>query len=358
MRPTTAHIRLDAIVNNYRLACRYAPASRSMAVIKANAYGHGLVEVARALAPEAPALAVAFFDEAVQLRDAGIKEPVLVLQGPTSAADITEAVARDFWLLLHHQQQVDWVRTSNCSAPVKVWLKLETGMHRLGFTPGALDQVCTDLLSSSNVQKGMVLCTQPACADDLASPMTQQQLDIMQHCARKYHLGISIANSAAIMNWPETHAEWNRPGYMLYGNSPMGTFGDGPSELQPAMTMQSEIITIKKLVAGEGAGYGLDWVAVEDTVTGTVAIGYGDGYPRHAPSGTPVLVNGERASLVGRVSMDLISVDLTRLENVAVGDPVELWGQGLSVNEVAAVSGTIGYELLAGLTGRVPLVFT
>jgi len=358
MRPTMANIKLDAIVNNYLLACRFAPASKNLAVIKANAYGHGLVEVARALAAEAPAFAVAFFDEAVQLRGAGISKPIVVLQGPTNAADIAEAVARDFWLLLHHQQQLDWVLASTCPGPVNVWLKVETGMHRLGFTPQELDQVCTDLLSSPNVRKQLVLCTQPACADDLASPMTNQQLGIMQACARKHHLGMSVANSAAIMNWPDTHADWNRPGYMLYGNSPMGTYGDDSNGLQPAMTMKSEIITIKKLVAGEAAGYGQDWVADKDTITGTIAIGYGDGYPRHAPSGTPVLVNGQRAKLVGRVSMDLISVDLTGLENVEVGDPVELWGQRLSVNEVAAFAGTIGYELLAGLTGRVPLVFT
>ena len=357
MRPTSAHIRLDAIVNNYLLARRLAPASQSMAVIKANAYGHGLVEVARALAPEVPAFAVAFMDEAVRLRGAGINKPIAVLQGPTNAADIAEAAAKNFWLLLHHQDQLDWVVASSCPGPVRIWLKVETGMHRLGFTPQMLDQVCEDLLKLPNVDRDLVLCTQPACADDLENPMTNQQLAIMQACARKYHLGMSVANSAAIMAWPDTHAEWNRPGYMLYGNSPMGAYDSDSSGLQPAMTMKSEIVTVKKLVAGEGAGYGQNWVADKDTVTGTVAIGYGDGYPRHAPNGTPVLVNGQRAKLVGRVSMDLISVDLTRVENVKVGDPVELWGEQLSVNEVAAFAGTIGYELLAGLTGRVPLVF-
>jgi len=177
----------------------------------------------------------------------------------------------------------------------------------------------------------------------------------MRSCARKYELGMSIANSAGIISWPETHARWNRPGYMLYGNSPMESYASDSHGLSPAMSMNSEIITIKDIVAGEGIGYGLGWVAKKNTKIGTIAIGYGDGYPRHAPSGTPVLVNGQRVPLLGRVSMDLISVDLSSLEKVEVGDPVELWGQELSVNEVASAAGTIGYEILAGLTGRVPL---
>ena len=357
MRPTKANVRLDAIVNNYRVAGQLAPASRSIAVIKSNAYGHGLVDVARALENEAPVFAVAFFDEAVQLRDAGIRKPVLVLQGASCAGDIAEAAAKDFWLLMHHQQQVEWVLSAVLDNPVTIWLKLESGMNRLGFLPQEIDQVYADLVSSTNVQAGMVLCTQLACADEPVSPVTTQQLSIMRSCAGKHKLAMSVANSAAIMNWPETHAEWNRPGYMLYGIDPCGSYSPDAFGLVPAMTLHSEIITIKELKVGEGTGYGLDWRAKVASVLGTVAIGYGDGYPRHAPSGTPVLVNGQRVPLVGRVSMDLISVDLTGLERVEVGNPVELWGKELSVNEVAAAAGTIGYEVLAGLTGRVPLVY-
>jgi alanine racemase len=357
MRPTSATVRLDAIVNNYRLAGRCAPASQNIAVIKANAYGHGLVKVAKALQSEVPAFAVAFFDEAVQLRDAGIRKPILVLQGATRAADIAEAAVKDFWLLLNHEQQIDWVLSSGSVVPVKTWLKVETGMHRLGFLPETLDQACEDLLSSSKVRKGLVLCTQLACADDPDDPMTRQQVSTIRSCAGKHDLDLSIANSAGILCWPETHAKWNRPGYMLYGNSPTGSIDSDAFGLSPAMTMKSEIVAIKDLVPGDGTGYGLNWLADRPSKIGTVAIGYGDGYPRHAPSGTPVLVNGQRVPLAGRVSMDLISVDLTNLEKVEIGDPVELWGLGLSVNEVAATAGTIGYEILAGLTGRVPLVY-
>ncbi len=358
MCPTNATVRLGAIVNNYRVAGRHAPASKNIAVIKANAYGHGLVEVAQVLHPEVPAFAVANFDEAVQLKDAGISKPILVLQGTTHPAEIAEAAANDFWLLLHQQQQIDWVLSANLIRPVRVWLKVDTGMHRFGFAPKVLDKVCEDLLASPNVQQGLVLCTHLACADDQANPMTSQQVSTIRSCSRKHNLALSIANSAAILYWPDTHAEWNRPGYMLYGNNPAGSFDGDTFGLSPAMTMKSEIIAIRDIVPGDGVGYGLDWVAKKHSQIGTIAIGYGDGYPRQAPSGTPVLVNGRRVPLVGRVSMDAITVDLSELEKAAIGDPVELWGKDLSVNEVASAAGMIGYEILAGLSGRVPLIFT
>ena len=193
MRPTTATVRLADIVHNYQLACRLAPASKSIAVIKANAYGHGMLKVAQELQTLVPAFAVALVEEAVLLRDAGITRPILVLQGVNDAADIKEAAARDFWL------------------------KLETGMHRFGLVPDELDQICTDLRSSTGIQQDLVLCTHLACADDLADPMTRQQVSLIRSSSEKHSLGLSIANSAGILHWPETHAGWNRPGYMLYG---------------------------------------------------------------------------------------------------------------------------------------------
>lgn len=355
MRPTTATVRLADIAGNYQLADSLAPASQTIAVIKANAYGHGMLEVAKRLEPGVPVFAVALMEEAVQLRDAGIVKPILVLQGINRVEDIAEAAARNFWLLLHHRQQIDWLLSATQSDPVRVWLKVDTGMHRLGFAPVALDQLCLDLRSSPNVRKGIVLCTHLACADDLQNTMTQKQIKMLRSCSAEHGLAMSIANSAGILHWPESHAEWNRPGYMLYGNNPTNDFETDKQNLRPAMTMNSRIVAIRNLKAGEGVGYGLDWVAKRESIIGTIAIGYGDGYPRHAPSGTPVLVNGQRVPLTGRVSMDAISVDLTDLEGVEVGDPVELWGQKLCVNELAKNAGTIGYEILAGLTGRVPL---
>jgi alanine racemase len=357
MRPTSATVRLADIAGNFQLADGLAPASQTIAVIKANAYGHGMLEVAKKLQSMVPVFAVALMEEAVQLRDAGIAKPILLLQGINRPEDIAEAAARDFWLLMHHRQEIDWLLSAALPEPVRVWLKLDTGMHRLGFAPAALDQVCIDLRSSANVRKDIVLCTQFGCADDLDNSMTREQIKMIRSCSGEHGLAMSIANSAGILHWPESHAEWNRPGYMLYGISPTGDFDAGRSKLRPAMTMKSRIIAIRNIKAGEGVGYGLDWVAKRNSVIGTIAIGYGDGYPRHAPNGTPVLVNGKRTPLTGRVSMDAISVDLTDQQGVKVGDPVELWGQNLSVNELAECAGTIGYEILAGLTGRVPLDF-
>ena len=357
MRPTSAIVRLNAIVENFKTVCRLAPGSKNVAVIKANAYGHGAIEVARALHDEVPAFAVAFFEEAVQLRDAGITKPILILQGTLGDEVVAEAAAMDFWLLLHNQQQIDQVLSAKSTRPVRVWLKVETGMYRLGMNLEETQSACEALVSSNNIQPDLVLCTQLACADDLASPVTKQQVSKLSSFAAKHKLPLSIANSAAIMAWPESHADWNRPGYMLYGNSPFATAERNDEGLLPAMTLASEIIAIRNVAPGVGLGYGLDWVAQRQSRVGIIAIGYGDGYPRHAPGGTPVLVNGARVPLVGRVSMDMISVDLTDHHGARIGDTVELWGQNLSVNEVASSAGTIGYELLAGLTGRLPRVY-
>ena len=357
MRPTKATIRLGDIANNYQVASRCAPASQNIAVIKANAYGHGMAEVAEKLQDMAPVFAVALMEEALQLRAAGISKPILVLQGISDAAELGQALDNDCWLLLHQQQQIDWLLSTNLPQAVNVWLKVDTGMHRLGFAPEKLERLCAELHVSPNVQQKPVLCTHLACADDPESPETRKQVSLIRSCARQHSLAISIANSAGILYWPECHAQWNRPGYMLYGLCPSGSFGNEAHGLRPAMTMSSEIIATRNVKRGEGVGYGQDWVAGRDSTIGTIPIGYGDGYPRHAPSGTPVLVNGKRVALTGRVSMDAISVDLTDLEKVEVGDPVELWGQNLSVNEVASSAATIGYEILAGLTGRVPTFY-
>jgi len=358
MRPTYATVRLADIAANYELARRLAPGSQSVAVIKANAYGHGMVQVAKYLEGQVPVFGVALVEEAVRLRDAGIKRPILIMQGPSEASDLEEAVAGGFWLLLHRQQQVDWVQTAKLKSPLRIWLKMDTGMHRLGMAPNDIDRVCAGLKSSPNVSQPPVLCTHLACAEDLKDPMTPEQVRIIRECAGRNGLDMSIANSAGILFWPDSLAQWNRPGYMLYGLCPTGSTDARPHGLRPAMTMRSEIIAIRNIAAGEGVGYGHDWVAGRPSKIGAIAIGYGDGYPRHAPSGTPVLVNGQRVALTGRVSMDAISVDLTDLEKADVGDPVELWGQNLSVNELASKAGTIGYEILAGLTGRVQVFHT
>lgn len=358
MRPTCAHVKLDAIADNYRLACQRAPDSRAMAVIKANAYGHGMLEVARKLEPLVPAFAVAMIDEALLLREAGIRKPVLILQGVNGVAEVQQAAASGFWIMLHEPGQVDDVVNSRLPEPVRTWVKLDTGMHRLGLSIESFKNLYARLVASDNVHSEPVVCTHLACADELGETITSRQVALIREATDGHKTALSVANSAGILFWPESHAEWNRPGIMLYGSCPTGSFDNRGVSLRPVMTLCSEIMAVRQVMAGEGVGYGLDWVAGRPSVIGTIAIGYGDGYPRHAPSGTPVLVNGHRVPLTGRVSMDSISVDLTDLENVKPGDPVELWGENLSVNEVAASAGTIAYELLAGLTGRVPVDYS
>jgi alanine racemase len=358
MRPTYATVRLDAIRDNYRLACDRAPASKTMAVIKANAYGHGLIRVARVLEPMVPAFAVATIDEAVMLRDAGIASPVAVLQGVSESADIAEAAARDLWLVMHETWQIESLLESDGNSPVTAWLKLDTGMHRFGLTGEELETWYPRLAASPRVKQDLVLCTHLAAADELGNPCTQSQLELIRKAANRYKLPTSIANSAGVLFWPDSHAHWNRPGIMLYGISPLHSTAHKEKSLRPAMSLHSQVIAVRKLVPGDAVGYGGDWVARRDSIVGTIPVGFGDGYPRHAPSGTPVLVNGQRVPLAGRVSMDAISVDLTDLDSVAVGDSVELWGENISIDEVAEAAGTISYELVAGLTGRVPLRYT
>ena len=240
--------------------------------------------------------------------------------------------------------------------PLTAWLKVDTGMHRLGIPPADVAAACDALLASGAVAQPPVLCTHLACADELEDPATELQLEVFAAVTAGRGLPRSIANSAGILHWPNSHAEWNRPGIMLYGCEPTGTF-DGASELRPVMTVRSEIMAIRDIAAGEGVGYGHRWRAERPARIGTVSVGYADGYPRHAKNGTPVWVKGRRAELAGTVSMDMITVDLTGRDDVEVGDPVELWGPNVLVNEVAACADTIGYDLLAGMPARLPRAY-
>ena len=354
-RKTEALINLDAIRNNYSLASALAPQSKNIVVIKADAYGHGMLRVAEALQDVVSAFAVAIPEEALELRAAGISRPILVLEGANDAQACEVAAANELSLVVHNQEQVSQLLSASLSGNVPLWLKVDTGMHRIGFAPDDLKPALERLRAGGHDVS--VICTHLACADDLTSDATQQQLDSFNACVSGIGLPTSISNSAGILAWPASHADWNRPGYMLYGNSPMTTDVGSASGLQPAMTLRSEIIAIREIPAGESVGYGARWTAKRPSVIGTVAAGYADGYPRHAPNGTPTMVNGQIAPLVGTVSMDMLSIDLTAHDNVAIGDTVELWGQDVSVNEVATRCGTIGYELLTGVTARVPRLY-
>jgi len=355
-RPTRAVIDLQVLRHNYQLAQSLAPESKTIPMVKANAYGHGAIKVSQALADIAPAFGVACIEEALELRDAGIKQPVLLLEGAFDAAELKLAATKGFWVMIENHQQKEAIINADLAVPLTVWLGVDTGMHRLGFLPGDIAEVYKTLNSSRNISQPIVFTSHFACADDLNNKATLKQIDAFKACAPVTALQ-SLANSAAILAWPKAQREWQRPGYMLYGNSPFAVPQENADQLKPVMSFESAVISLRTIAAGESVGYTANWTAERDSTIATVTVGYGDGYPRNATNGTPVLINGVRCPLVGRVSMDMITVDVTDLREVAIGDKALLWGPELPVNEVASHCDTIGYELLTRMPGRVPRVY-
>lgn len=351
-RPTKARLDLDALRNNIAHARALAPRSKIMAVVKANAYGHGAVVIAQTLQPLADALAVACIDEALELRAAGISAPILLLEGIFETSEAHIAAAENFWLCVDNEWQLTVLEQEKLQQPVQVWLKIDTGMHRLGIAPEQASKAYKRLKNSANVFDDLVLCTHFASADDLQSPQTREQLAVFNNVCETLPGLRSAANSPGLLGWPESHFDWVRPGYMLYGNSPLTVRHDNAEALQPVMTLSSSIISIREVDTGKSVGYGASWTAERPSRIATVTIGYGDGYPRLARNGTPVLVNGQRASLAGRVSMDMITIDITDLVNVNIGDEVILWGEGLPLAEIADCAATIGYELTTRMPAR------
>jgi alanine racemase len=350
-RPNQAKLDLRALRHNVSVARQLAPHSRIMAVVKANAYGHGAVTIAAALQSIVDALAVACIEEAAELRYAGITSPILLLEGVFEAAELVTAAQLDLWLTIGNEQQLRWLEEATLSTPLSCWLKVDTGMHRLGVMPAVALQYYQRLGATHNAHDAVVTYTHFAAADDVNSLQTQRQLAVFD--ALPCGALRSAANSAGLLAWPQAHYDWVRPGYMLYGDSPMQQDHPRARSLKPVMTLTSAVISLRDIAAGEAVGYGATWVAQRPSRIATVAIGYGDGYPRHARNGTPTLVNGQRAPLAGRVSMDMITVDITDLEDIQLGAEVVLWGEGLPLSEVARCADTVGYELIARMPARV-----
>jgi alanine racemase len=342
-----------ALRHNLQVVRQWAPRSRVMAVIKANAYGHGLVAVARAL-ESADAFAVARVDEGLTLRLAGIHRPTVLLEGVFDAEQLATAAAADFELVVHTAEQIDLLRNAPAGARFKVWLKLDTGMNRLGFKAAAFAAAYSALSALEAVRPAVNLFTHLAAADEPDLPTTADQIARFAAATHSLPGERSIANSAGMLSFSGAQADWVRPGLLLYGVSPItGTVG-ADYGLRPVMTLHSHVIAVKNLSVGEKVGYGGAWTALRPTRLAVAAVGYGDGYPRSLSSGSPVLVNGERAALAGRVSMDMIGIDVTNLtQQPVLGDPVVLWGEGLPVEEIAVWADTIPYELLCGISQRV-----
>jgi alanine racemase len=350
-------IDLGALRHNLAVARKAAPNSRIMAAVKANGYGHGLVRVARALG-DADAFGVAAINEALELRQAGITKPIVLLEGFFHADELELIAQHGLEVALHHLPQLEALEQFNFAAelPVTVWIKIDTGMHRLGFPPEQVAAVRERLLTLGGRVRLRGFMTHFANADDRNDPTTLRQLEQFAMATASYSGERAIANSAGLLGWPQSHADWVRPGIMLYGASPFTGRTGAQEGLRPVMTLHSELIAVNSLKKGDAVGYGGTWVCPEAMKVGVVAIGYGDGYPRHVPTGIPVLVNGKRVPLVGRVSMDMITVDLRSQPDACVGDPVVLWGEGLPVEEITESAGTISYDLLCRITRRVPVI--
>jgi alanine racemase len=344
MRPARALIDLAALRHNYRLA-RARHGGRALAVVKANAYGHGARQCARALAEIADGFAVAFLEEALELRAAGITAPILLLEGLFATDELAEAARHELWIVVHHDEQIRMIETTELERPLSVWLKMNSGMNRAGFLPEALGGAWQRLKDSGKVAE-ITLMSHFARADEPHVITTAEQISRFDAATRHLPGARSLANSGAVLGWPAAHRDWARPGILLYGADPMPGDGNG---LLPVMSLESAVIAVREIAAGAPLGYGARFVADRPTRVGLVAMGYADGYPRVVPDGTPVAVDGTRTRLIGRVSMDMLTVDLTDLRGAGLGSPVELWGGNIPVNRIAEAAGTIAYELLCNV---------
>jgi len=350
-RSARIDINLEALAHNLSVVRSYSQSAKIIAVIKANAYGHGMLSVARHLQGKVEGLAVACIEEAKLLREKGIDCRLVVLQGFHNEQQLQQCLVLNLEPVCHQHWQADLLAQHTSATRITVWLKIDTGMNRLGIAVNESAGLQKKLQSLSIVNE-LILMTHFANADDKTATSNQLQLNAFNGLLGGSDLEASMSNSAAILSIPESIKDWVRPGLMLYGVSP---FLDQPAAdlgLRPVMILKSHIIAIKTVAAGESIGYGSRWTSQRESQIAVVAIGYGDGYPRHAGNGTPVMINDQVCPLVGRVSMDMITVDVTDLENpIAIGDDVQLWGDGIDVAEVATHSSTIAYELLCN-TGK------
>lgn len=352
-RPIQATIHTAALRHNYHQAKIAAPASRAYAVIKANGYGHGMLRVAAALA-EADGFALLEIEQAQLLRGQGCVQPIILLEGVFGPDELVICSELDLRIAVHCEEQLRWLEGAKLARPLDVCLKLNTGMNRLGFVAERAPEIAARLVACTNVAS-VTLMMHFATADEPAQGI-DWQLDRFRSATRDLGLPVTLANSAALLDYPGVRGDWVRPGIMLYGSSPFADRSAADLGLIPAMTLTSRIIGVQELAVGEVVGYGATFRAERPMRIGIVACGYADGYPRHAPTGTPVLVDGQRTGLVGRISMDMLVVDLTCIPAASIGSPVELWGEHLSIDEVAAAAGTISYELMCAVAPRVPIV--
>ncbi|MGD9601084.1 MAG: alanine racemase [Gammaproteobacteria bacterium] len=349
-RPARVIFDAGAVRANLQVVKARAPGRRIMAIVKADAYGHGVVRMAHAL-DDVDALGVASIEEAVRLREAGIAGRIVLLEGPFDRQELPEIAIHRLESVVHTQEQVRMFAAH--PDPIALWIKVDTGMHRLGFAPAEVADVVNAL---GRTDRTLRLMTHFASAHLVDDPSVAAQAEAFRRVDGGGDFERCCANSSAIIAWPATHAEWIRPGLMLYGVSPLADVSAQALGLRPAMTVASALIAVKRVAAGGAVGYGRGFVCPEDMDIGVVAFGYADGYPRHAATGTPVLVNGVRTQVIGEASMDMMAVDLRPVGGARAGDPVVLWGDGLPVEDIARAAGTIPYELLCRMRMRAQFV--
>lgn len=351
-----AKVNGSAVTHNLNVIRKLAPGSKIMSVIKANAYGHGLIRIAKLL-EDVDAFAVARASEGMLLRRMGINKRIVILEGFVCEQELYDLSSFDFDFVIHSIGQVDILERFKAQKKISTWLKFDTGMNRLGFKEDMFCSAYQRLSVCSSVNQPISLMTHLACADEMDNNFTSQQLIRFKQLVKAYPGEKSIANSAAIIAWPEAinDCDWVRPGIMMYGVSPFLNKTGADIGLKPVMSLHSRLIAIKNLDVGDAVGYSGTWLCKKKTTVGVVAIGYGDGYPRYTRAGAPVLINGSQGFLIGRVSMDMITVDITDLPNVQVGDLVTLWGDGLAIEEIAQYADTIPYTLVCGVTQRVEI---
>lgn len=351
MRPAHAVIDLQALRHNYRLA-RQLGGGKALAIVKADAYGHGAVRCAQALADEADGFGVACIEEALELRAAGITAPIVLLEGCFEPAELALVIEHDLWPAVATPEQVQAICALRSEARLSLWLKLDSGMHRLGLDAAAFRAAHAQLSALPHVAN-IVMMSHLARADELDCPRTEEQLALFSAATAGLPGQTSLCNSPALLGWPQVRSDWVRPGLMLYGADPFAHATQASARLQPVMSLRSRIIAVRELASGEPLGYGARFVADRPTRVGVVAMGYADGYPQFAPNGTPVLIDGVRGRLIGRVSMDMLTIDLSGHPQATVGTPVELWGRDITLAELAPICATSAYRLPCGLK-RVP----
>ena len=352
MRPLLATIDSAALKHNLAIVRRHAPRARVLAVVKANAYGHGLMRAAAALS-EAEGFALLELEDAVRLREAGFRSRIVLLEGFFDPGELPVLLKHGLAAVVHNMEQVAALDALPDGAKLDVLLKVNSGMNRLGLAPSEYPHALERLRRNTRVG-GITLMTHFANADEARG--VAWQLERTQQLSGYDSLPRSLANSAAILRYPETHGDWVRPGIMLYGCSPFSESVGGDEGLKPAMTLESSIIAVQALKPGDAVGYGSAFRAERGMRIGVVACGYADGYPRHAPTGTPIMVAGRMTRTLGRVSMDMLCADLTPIPGAGVGSRVILWGEGVPVERVAKAAGTVGYQLLSAVAPRVRIV--